>query len=49
MLRSLQIFEQLFLNRNYDEEGEVKSLAAEELYKKVKKCQDDIDVKQTII
>ncbi|CAD8051624.1 unnamed protein product [Paramecium primaurelia] len=49
MHRSLQIFDQLFLNRNYDEEGEVKSLAAEELYKKVKKCQDDIDVKNTII
>ncbi|CAD8054811.1 unnamed protein product [Paramecium primaurelia] len=49
MYRSLQIFDQLFLNRNYDEEGEVKSLAAEELYKKVKKCQDDIDVKNTII
>ncbi|CAD8069348.1 unnamed protein product [Paramecium sonneborni] len=49
MHRSLQIFDQLFLNRNYDEEGEVKSLAAEELYKKVKKCSDDIDVKNTII
>ncbi|CAD8147938.1 unnamed protein product [Paramecium pentaurelia] len=49
MHRSLQIFDQLFLSRNYDEEGEVKSLAAEELYKKVKKCQDDIDVKNTII
>ncbi|CAD8147879.1 unnamed protein product [Paramecium octaurelia] len=49
MHRSLQIFDQLFLNRNYDEEGEVKSLAAEELYKKVKRCQDDIDVKNTII
>ncbi|CAD8062163.1 unnamed protein product [Paramecium sonneborni] len=49
MHRSLQIFDQLFLNRNYDEEGEVKSLAAEELYKRVKKCSDDIDVKNTII
>lgn len=38
MNRSLKIFDQLFLNRNYDEEGEVKSLAAEELFKKVKKC-----------
>ncbi|KAM3140231.1 hypothetical protein pb186bvf_007587 [Paramecium bursaria] len=47
MLKSKRIFEQLF--KESDEDGEFKSQAVEELYKKIKKCQDDAEIKQTIL
>lgn len=45
MLKSISVFEQLFKDKNYEEQIDMKNTPAEELYTKVKKCNDDIEVK----
>lgn len=54
MKKSRGIFEKLFSERKNDDndlpvESEFKSQAAEDLYRKIKKCSDDTEIKQTII
>lgn len=55
MKKSRGIFEKLFQERKNGDDGdlpvesEFKSQAAEDLYRKIKKCTDDTEIKQTII
>ena len=54
MKKSRGIFEKLFQERRNEEgevtpESEFKSQAAEDLYRRIKKCNDDTDIKETII